>query len=63
MTELMLIKAMIRSVLACLLIAVTIVRAADYPLPAEGDYSIRNFKFTSGERRRRMRKEKPPTRF
>jgi len=45
----MLIKAMIRSVLACLLIAVTIVRAADYPLPAEGDYSIRNFKFTSGE--------------
>src|SRR4029453_13877463 len=45
----MLIKAMIRSVLACLLIAVTIVRAADYPLPAEGDYSIRNLKFTSGE--------------
>jgi homoserine O-acetyltransferase len=45
----MLIKAMIRSVLACLLIAVAIVRAADYPLPAEGDYSIRNFKFTSGE--------------
>jgi homoserine O-acetyltransferase/O-succinyltransferase len=49
MTELMLIKAMIRSVLAFLLIAVTIVRAADYSLPAEGDYSIRNFKFTSGE--------------
>jgi homoserine O-acetyltransferase/O-succinyltransferase len=49
MTELMLIKAMIRSVLACLLIAVTIVRAADYPLPAEGDYSVRNFKFTRGE--------------
>src|SRR6266576_821271 len=49
MTELMLIKAMLRSVLACLLIALTIVRAADYPLPAEGDYSIRNFKFTSGE--------------
>ena len=39
----------VASVLACLLIAVTIVRAADYPLPAEGDYSIRNFKFTSGE--------------
>jgi homoserine O-acetyltransferase/O-succinyltransferase len=49
MTELMLIKAMIRSVLACLLIAVTIVRAADYPPPAEGDYSIRDFKFSSGE--------------
>jgi homoserine O-acetyltransferase len=49
MTELMLIKPMIRSVLACLLIAITIVRAADYPLPAEGDYSIRNFTFTSGE--------------
>jgi homoserine O-acetyltransferase/O-succinyltransferase len=49
MTYLMLIKPMIRPVLACLLIAVTIVRAADYPLPPEGDYSIRNFKFTSGE--------------
>jgi homoserine O-acetyltransferase len=45
----MLIKAMSRSVLACLLVAVTIIRAADYPLPAEGDYSIRNYKFTSGE--------------
>jgi homoserine O-acetyltransferase len=40
---------MIRLVLACLLIAVTIVRATDYPPPAESDYSIRNFKFTSGE--------------
>jgi homoserine O-acetyltransferase/O-succinyltransferase len=49
MTELMLIKAMIRSVLACHLIAVTIVRAADYPPPGEGDYSIRDFKFSSGE--------------
>ena len=27
----------------------TIVRAADYPPPAEGDYSIRDFKFSSGE--------------
>ena len=45
----MLIRAMIRSVLACLLVAVTIVRAADYPPPAESDYSIRNFKFSSGE--------------
>ena len=50
MTKLMLIKPMIRSALACLLIAVTIVRAADNSLPAEGDYSIRNFTFTSGER-------------
>jgi homoserine O-acetyltransferase len=49
MTELMLIRVMIRSVLACLLVAVTIVRAADYPPPAESDYSIRNFKFSSGE--------------
>ena len=45
----MLIRAMIRSVLACLLFAVTIVRAADCPPPAESDYSIRNFKFSSGE--------------
>src|SRR5690349_13255096 len=49
MTKLMLIKEMIRSVLACLLITLTIVRAADYPAPAEGDYVIRGFKFTSGE--------------
>src|SRR5437762_1282752 len=49
MRELMLINAMIRSVLAFLLIAVTIVRASDYPPPTESDYSIRNFKFTSGE--------------
>ena len=45
----MLIKEMIRSVLAYLLITVTIVRAADYPAPAEGDYTIRDFKFTNGE--------------
>ena len=44
----MLINAMIRSFLAFLLIAVTIARAADYP-PAESDYAIRDFKFTSGE--------------
>lgn len=49
MTKLMLSNAMIRSVSAFLLLAVTIVRAADYPLPAEGDYSIRDFKFSSGE--------------
>ena len=49
MTELMLSNAMIRSVSAFLLLAVTIVRAADYPPPGEGDYSIRDFKFSSGE--------------
>ena len=49
MTKLMLSNAMIRSVSAFLLLAVTIVRAADYPPPAEGDYSIRDFKFSSGE--------------
>jgi homoserine O-acetyltransferase len=49
MSELVLSNAMIRSVSAFLLLAVTIVRAADYPLPAEADYAIRDFKFTSGE--------------
>ena len=49
MTKLMLSNAMIRSVSAFLLLAVTIVRAADYPPPGEGDYSIRDFKFSSGE--------------
>ncbi len=49
MTKLMLSNAMIRSVSAFLLLEVTIVRAADYPPPGEGDYSIRDFKFSSGE--------------
>src|SRR5437868_9522513 len=49
MIELMLINAMIRSILTFLLIAVTIARAADYPQPSEGDYSIRDFKIASGE--------------
>ena len=49
MTKLMLSNAMIRAVSTFLLLAVTIVRAADYPPPAEGDYSIRDFKFSSGE--------------
>src|ERR1041384_6348836 len=49
MRKLMLIKEMIRSVLACLLITVTTVRAADYPAPSEGDFTIRDFKFQSGE--------------
>ena len=33
--------------LVCLAISAT--RAADYPSPTEGDYTIRDFKFTSGE--------------
>ena len=45
----MLINAMVRSFLVFLFIGVTIVRAAEYPPPAEGDYSIRDFKFASGE--------------
>src|SRR6187397_2776131 len=49
MRKLMLIKEMIRSVLACLLITVTTVCAADYPAPAQGDYTIHHFNFTSGE--------------
>jgi homoserine O-acetyltransferase len=42
---------MMRSIFAAafLLAAVRIVGAADYPAPAEGDYTIRDFKFTSGE--------------
>jgi homoserine O-acetyltransferase len=35
--------------LAFLVVAVSGVRSADYPAPSEGDYTIRNFKFTSGE--------------
>src|SRR5437764_4651838 len=34
---------------AILLAALRIVGAADYPAPAESEYTIRNFKFTSGE--------------
>ena len=49
MTKLMLIKEMIHSVLGCLLFTATFVHAADYPAPAEGDYTIRDFKFTDGE--------------
>src|SRR5260370_23681390 len=29
--------------------ALGVLRAADYPAPTEGDYTIRDFKFTSGE--------------
>jgi homoserine O-acetyltransferase/O-succinyltransferase len=48
-TELMLITIMIRYVPAFLLVAATAVWAADYPAPADGDYTIRDFKFSSGE--------------
>jgi homoserine O-acetyltransferase len=38
-----------RSVVCLLLLATSVSRAADYSTPTEGDYTIRNFKFTSGE--------------
>lgn len=40
---------MIRYLLIFLLVVATAVWAADYPAPAESDYTIRDFKFTSGE--------------
>src|SRR5437763_15753309 len=47
----MLNTAMMRSTLAAtfLLAALRIVGATDYPVPAESDYAIRDFQFTSGE--------------
>jgi homoserine O-acetyltransferase len=48
-TELMLISTMIRYFSAFLVIVATAVRAADYPAPAEADYTIRGFKFAGGE--------------
>jgi len=45
----MLITTMIRYLSAFLLVVATAVWAADYLAPAEGDYTIRDFKFTSGE--------------
>ncbi len=45
----MLITIMIRYLSAFLLVVATAVRAADYPAPAEGDYTIHDFKFGSGE--------------
>jgi homoserine O-acetyltransferase len=47
----MLNKVMMRCPLAAafLLAALRFVGAADYPAPAESDYAIRDFKFTSGE--------------
>src|ERR1700719_1759871 len=36
-------------VVALFVASATAARAADYPAPTEGDYVIRDFKFTSGE--------------
>jgi homoserine O-acetyltransferase/O-succinyltransferase len=36
-------------IVALLIIAIKIAQAADYPAPTEGDYTIHDFKFTSGE--------------
>jgi homoserine O-acetyltransferase len=36
-------------IVALLITAIKIAHAADYPAPTEGDYTIRDFKFTSGE--------------
>jgi homoserine O-acetyltransferase/O-succinyltransferase len=44
----MLITTMIRYLSAFLLVAATAGWAADYPAPAEGDYTIQDFKFASG---------------
>jgi homoserine O-acetyltransferase/O-succinyltransferase len=41
-------KKLFRSFLV-IIISVAVVRAAEYPAPAEGDYVLRDFKFTSGE--------------
>jgi homoserine O-acetyltransferase len=42
-------SAMLRIVSLIFLFAATVLRGADYPAPSEGDYTLRNFKFTSGE--------------
>jgi homoserine O-acetyltransferase/O-succinyltransferase len=42
-------NALIRSFVLILFAAPMLVRAAEYPAPTEGDYVIRDFKFTSGE--------------
>jgi homoserine O-acetyltransferase len=42
-------NALIRSFVVLLAVAPIILRAAEYPAPTEGDYVIRDFKFTSGE--------------
>ena len=43
-------NAFIRSLIFTLFAAPLLLRAAEYPPPTEGDYVIRDFKFTSGER-------------
>ena len=40
---------MLRIVSLIFLFAATVLRGADYPAPSEGDYTLRSFKFTSGE--------------
>ena len=40
---------MLRTLGLIFLFAASISRGADYPAPSEGDYTIRDFKFTSGE--------------
>ncbi|MFN2622902.1 MAG: alpha/beta fold hydrolase [Chthoniobacterales bacterium] len=42
-------NALIRSFVLISFFAPLVLRAADYPPPTEGDYVIRDFKFTSGE--------------
>jgi homoserine O-acetyltransferase len=42
-------NALIRFFVVTLSIAPSLLRAAEYPAPTEGDYVIRDFKFTSGE--------------
>ena len=40
---------MFRTLGLIFLFAASVLRGADYPAPSEGDYTLRNFKFTSGE--------------
>ena len=42
-------KCVIQGIVASLLFSILPLRAADYPAPTEGDYTIHNFKFVSGE--------------
>jgi homoserine O-acetyltransferase/O-succinyltransferase len=44
-----------RSLLALMLIVSTAVAAAEYPAPAEGNFVVKNFRFTSGEMLPEMR--------
>ncbi|MGH7984415.1 MAG: alpha/beta fold hydrolase, partial [Candidatus Udaeobacter sp.] len=49
MASINMISALPRLAFLSLIFAATFVFAADYPTPTEGDYTIRDFKFTSGE--------------